>query len=402
MNLELIERIYIKLLFEDKPILHILKMNWITNDDTIIFGPEFNKKLDIELISGFTKLIFSNHELNEKLFEHYTNNDFMGLEIKKNRFNKDVSFLPYSLTHLTFGHCFNRDVYVLHQGITHLTFGEWFDKDVSVLPLTLTHLTFGYYFNQDVSKLPHSLILIKFGHVFNQSVSKLPPSLTYLTFGYSFNQDISNLPLTLTYLTFGYSFNQDVSNLPPTLTYLTFGDKFNQNVSKLPQNLTNLSFGYYFNQDISKLPPFITHLKLGYKFDKEYKISLNIKYLELNCNNQCIIDSLPNSIVELKLGYSFNLQMDNLPTSIKKLVFYKNCKCDLTYSYLCAEELLLNGNGGYSMDLNCLPDFIEELQLNKTYTKRILKIPLNLKKLICHKDYAYKDDFVMCKVETYT
>ena len=55
-------------------------MNWITNDDTIIFGAEFNEKLDAELIYGYKKLIFSDYELNEELFEHYTNDD---LEYKK-------------------------------------------------------------------------------------------------------------------------------------------------------------------------------------------------------------------------------------------------------------------------------------------------------------------------------
>ena len=73
--------------------------------------------------------------------------------------------------------------------------------------------------------------------------------------------------------------------------------------------------------------------------------------------------------------------MDNLPTSIKKLI-------------ICP-------NSNYNMDLNCLPDFIEELHLNVNYKKRILHIPSNLKKLICHKDYPYKDDFAMCRIEFY-
>ncbi len=42
------------------------KMNWIASDDTIIFDYKFNNKLDISLISAYTKLIFSNYTLNEK------------------------------------------------------------------------------------------------------------------------------------------------------------------------------------------------------------------------------------------------------------------------------------------------------------------------------------------------
>ena len=42
-------------------------MNWITNTDTIIFDSEFNEKLDINLISNYRKIIFSDYELNEKV-----------------------------------------------------------------------------------------------------------------------------------------------------------------------------------------------------------------------------------------------------------------------------------------------------------------------------------------------
>ena len=54
-----------------------LKMEYITNKDKIIFEPEFNRKLDFDLISGYTNLIFSNHILNDRLFESYSNNIFI-------------------------------------------------------------------------------------------------------------------------------------------------------------------------------------------------------------------------------------------------------------------------------------------------------------------------------------
>ncbi len=123
-------------------------------------------------------------------------------------------------------------------------------------------------------------------------------------------------------------------------------------------------------------------MTLEHDFDQHCEILPNFKYLKLNCNNLYIINSLPNSIVELELDRRFNLKMDNLPTSIKKLV--------------------INKYSNYDQDLNCLPDYIEELQLNSDYKKRILKIPSKLKKIICHNDYPYKDDFVKCDyVQTY-
>ena len=107
----------------------------------------------------------------------------------------------------------------------------------------------------------------------------------------------------------------------------------------------------------------------------------NIKYLKLGCNSLDIINSLPNSIMELKLNRFFNLQMDNLPTSIKKIIIDKKSI--------------------YNKDLNCLPDFVEELHLNAKYKKRIMRIPSNLKKLVCHKNYPHINDFSTYDVKIY-
>ena len=244
-------------------------MNWITSDDTIIFEPKYNKELNIELISAYKKLIFSDFvSLNKILFDYYLNNVYGAIYYKQNMFNKDVSNLPFGLTHLIFGD----------------------------------------------------------------------------------------------------SFNCDVSALPPTLTLIKFGHYFNQDISNLPQGITHLSLGGILFHDAGI-------------FNQNYDIPPNIKYLTLNCNNQYVIEHLPNSIVELELGYGFNLEMNNLPTSIKKLVISK-------YS-------------DYNIKLNCLPNFIEELHLNRHYPHPILNIPTNLKKLICMANYPYINDFKIFDVKTY-
>ena len=49
--------------------------DYITKEDTIIFSPEWNGPLDIELLSNYKKLIFSNYELNYNLFEKYELSD---------------------------------------------------------------------------------------------------------------------------------------------------------------------------------------------------------------------------------------------------------------------------------------------------------------------------------------
>ena len=296
-------------------------MIFIVKDDTIIIAPKFNKLLDLELINKYKNLIFSNYALNDDLFYNYKNDNICNLQFIKSEFNQKINNLPNSLTHLTFGNNFNQEVNNLPNSITHLTFGRSFNQDVNNLPNSITHLIFGWNFNQEVNNLSNSI--------------------THLTFGYHFNQEVNNLPNSITHLIFGVCFNQEVNNLPNSLTHLIFGSNFNQKVD----------------------------------------LSFNIKYLKLNCNNLYLIDYLPNSIEELELDYHFDLELNNLPSSIKKISFHINSK--------------------YNKELNCLPNFIELLQLPQYYDKKIFKIPQELKKLICYKKYIYINDYNNINIESY-
>ena len=218
-------------------------MDYITKDDTIIFSPNYNDVLDINLLSKYAKLIFSDNALSDKLFEAYENN--------------------------------NIDYFQSYQG------------------------------------------------------SK-------------FNQKINNLPTSLTHLRFGFYFNQKVNNLPQNLTHLTFGNRFNQEVNNLPQNLRYLTFGYYFNQ---------------------------------------FVDYLPSNIVEITFCYEFNQKIENLPISIQKIIF--------------------STHSDYNIELNCLPNFLEFLQLPEKYDKKILNLPKELKTIKCSKNYEYLNDFAGYDVEYY-
>ncbi len=85
-------------------------MNYITNNDTIIFRPSFNDELDYKLLNDYKKIIFSNFDLNDNLFEKYENNNFEDLEYICSNFNQPVNNLPPFITHLTFGQNFNQTV----------------------------------------------------------------------------------------------------------------------------------------------------------------------------------------------------------------------------------------------------------------------------------------------------
>ena len=129
-------------------------MSYITKDDTIIFSFDFNSKLNIELISNYKKVIFSNYKLYDELFEHYEGKinyiyDYEGI------FNKTVNDLPNSITHLIFGHHFNQYIYKFPDNLTQLTFDYCFDNCVDNLPNGLIYLKFGWCFNKPISVLTY-------------------------------------------------------------------------------------------------------------------------------------------------------------------------------------------------------------------------------------------------------
>ena len=168
--------------------------------------------------------------------------------------------------------------------------------------------------------------------------------------------------INLRKLTFGHCFNHPLSdslfNLI-NLQELRFSSNFNQLLNNSLSNLHNLrelTFGYYFNRPLGDSLSNLHNLRkltLGYKFNQVIDIPGWITKLVLSCNLQSIIDYLPNSVVELELGFCFDLELNNLPSSIKKIIIR---------------------NQLYNKNLNNLPTGIELLVISKYY-----KIPIDAK-----------------------
>ena len=116
----------------------------------------------------------------------------------------------------------------------------------------------------------------------------------------------------------------------------------------------------------------------GYNFDQNIDLPFNIIILILGCNNQYIISNLHNNIQELKFGHNFDLELNDLPTSIKRIEFNEFSK--------------------YNKQLNNLPYSIEYLELNIYYNQKIEKIPKNLKTIKCSKKYEFISDFIIMKL----
>ena len=88
------------------------------------------------------------------------------------------------------------------------------------------------------------------------------------------------------------------------------------------QNLVIYLIFDTFNQDINKLLQFITHLMVIVFNKSNIYLPLGIKYLKLDCNNPRIIAQLSSNIEVLELNKCFNLELNDLPTSLKKIIFY--------------------------------------------------------------------------------
>lgn len=100
----------------------------------------------------------------------------------------------------------------------------------------------------------------------------------------------------------------------------------------------------------------------------------NITHLKLNCDVPNLIENLPNCIEELVLDFNFDMELNNIPTSIRKIIFNRYSK--------------------YNRELNCLPNSVVFLQLPETYYKKISHLPSELKIIHYSKKYKYVKDFV--------
>ena len=139
-------------------------MNYITNNDTIIFDPSFNDELDFQLLKNYKTIIFSNYVLNESLFDAYENNNFDGLKYDSSKFNQfvdNLSLIKSSITHLTLGSSFNQSVDNLPSSITYLTFGIGFNKSLNNLPRLIEFIQLPEKYENKILNIPKKLKVIK-------------------------------------------------------------------------------------------------------------------------------------------------------------------------------------------------------------------------------------------------
>ena len=226
-------------------------------------------------------------------------------------------------------------------------------------------------------------ICSKFNRPLGNSLNSLI-NLTHLTLGRNFNKPLGNSLdnlINLTHLTFGNDFNKPLGNSLDNLinlTHLTFGNDFNESLGNSLDNLinlTHLSLCGYFNHSLSNVLyclKKLEYLDLKCYFNQELILPSNIKIIGLDCgyrnskkkqqlcNCSHIVDNLQDSIIQLNLGEDFDSSLDNLPNSLKKIIFNEHC-------YF------------YSKKINNLPIGLEILQLPKNFNSERVIIPPNCK-----------------------
>ena len=160
-------------------------MDYINKNDTIIFSSEYNEPLDINLLSQYKKVIFSNYELSN-LHEYFIDN------ILKNKCSSNL-YLSCMLDPSEYDkHRYNYKLNL--QNHLMYTFNSEFNQSVDNLPNTLTHITFGYEFNQEINNLPNSVELIQLPKYYDKKILKIPKELKKVICHekYKFKKDFNN------------------------------------------------------------------------------------------------------------------------------------------------------------------------------------------------------------------
>lgn len=156
---------------------------------------------------------------------------------------------------------------------------------------------------------------------------------------------------------YDYSRNTSIIELMKEYKKVKLDDEFDANINFLPNGITDLWIGSSFNHSLDNLPLTLKHLKIK-------KIN-SIGYIEFNQS----LDYLPYALESLYIGFTNNcIKLDNLPSSLKILYINNH------YSSSAITKQNIN--------INNLPDSIEELFVMSINYASVNRLPANLKKMI--------------------
>jgi hypothetical protein len=341
-----------------------LKLNTLSNKlhhtslKKIVFGDEFNEKLNRDVFPPSLEEIIFGYNFNQEL---------------------EVGMFPTSLKKIVFGDKFNeklkRDVFP--PSLEEIIFGYNFNQEleVGVFPSSLEEIIFGNGFNQQIEIglfSDTSLKKLVFGDNFNKElkVSVFPSSLEEIIFGDNFDQQMEIglfSDTSLKKLVFGYNFNKElkVGVFPSSLEEIIFGDKFNQKIETELFSHTSLKkivFGFYFNKElkVSVFPSSLEEIIFGYYLN-DLDLPISLKKINITLDkyiyNEDIIKLFNDTInklinLELLTLNGTHPLMEKIHDYIKKNFKIKNIttnRMDIIYEleHLSKSHIVLDGGSPY-------------------------------------------------------
>lgn len=204
---------------------------------------------------------------------------------------------------IIFSHKFNKPLEKYSNIMKHISVMIFTDENMYDLtsrfnrPVFVTKkmrkLSFGCSLNSLIT-LSKNVTHMKLGHEYNIFIV-LSKNMSHLTMGYCYNQIIL-LTKNMTHLTMGPRYDQFII-LTKNMTHLTLGIRPTKNIN-WTKNLTHLTLEtIYVTLELSQQ---ITHL--------------TVKYFVPN-----LFDNLSNNIKEINFGYDTDVQITNVPNTIKQI-----------------------------------------------------------------------------------
>ena len=202
-----------------------------------------------------------------------------------------------------------------------------------------------------------------------RNIKKLMYSNELIWLNCSYNK-LNSIPKKIFLLEyFDFSDNQVNDNVDflmyPNLKYLMASSNQIKSVSNLPDNLKYLDLSNNPITELEVLPNGLKYLLIVQTKIKSINLIKleNLEYLDISINNlntQCL-DGLPSSLIYLNCSQCGILELNNLPTSLIKLICINN-------------EI---------KTLDMLPESIEYLDCDHNKIIKLDNLPITLIKLIC-------------------
>ena len=242
-----------------------------------------------------------------------------------------------------------------------------------------------------INNLPKNIIQYLFidESCFNGSLDMLPDSLIRLRINSeNFKYQIKIFPKELKEIELE-KYNYNINNFPDTLEILKL-HSYSLKITKFPKKLKSLELERY-KYELNKLPKSLEILKLNhYKYNELNNLPSKLRVLHICSNNNIPLDNLPPNLKELYICCEYNNALDNLPQGLEVL----NLPYDYNFKLVnLPNTLKILYISSYDLNLDCLPDSIEELYFKFQISDEIdiNKIPMNLKLFCLNASYTFND-----------